>query len=70
MLDYTDDSPVSSKARPFIMQHREGPMLVFSDDQLHWLTTWERILFWFGLTDADRLQSKRRPNLMRVYRGG
>lgn len=54
--------PIS--ARPSIQpNHIDGPMLVFRDGQLHWLTIWERIQFALGLTDAEKLERKRRPNL-------
>lgn len=43
--------------------HIDGPLLHFSDGQLHWLTLWERVLFALSLTDAKKLQRKRRPNL-------
>lgn len=43
--------------------HIDGPLLHFSDGQLHWLTLWERVQFALGLTDAEKLQQKRRPNL-------
>lgn len=45
--------------------HIDGPLLHFSDGQLHWLTLWERLLFALGRTDADKLERKRRPNLRR-----
>jgi hypothetical protein len=43
--------------------HIDGPLLHFSDGQLHWLGLWERLLFWLGRTDAERLQKKLRPRL-------
>lgn len=43
--------------------HVDGPLLRFSDGQLHWLTLWERLLFALGRTDAEKLQRKHRPNL-------
>lgn len=46
-----------------VANHIDGPLLYFSDGQLHWLTLWERALFAFGLTDATRLQKKLRPRL-------
>lgn len=46
--------------------HIDGPMLVFSDGQLHWLTLWERFLFALGTTNAEKLERKRRPNLHAV----
>lgn len=44
-------------------KHIDGPFLHFSDAQMHWLSPWERILFFFGLTDAEKLQRKLRPRL-------
>ena len=43
--------------------HIDGPLLHFSDGQLHWLGLWERVLFFFGMTDAEKLQRKLRPRL-------
>ena len=48
-------------------RHIDGPLLVFSDGQLHWLTPWERLLLAIGLTDAARLQARRRPNLLTPF---
>lgn len=58
------DYPCCSRAtiRP---NHIDGPLLVFRDGQMHWLTVWERILFALGFTDAERIERKRRPNLVR-----
>jgi hypothetical protein len=54
--------------RPSIVpNHIDGPLLTFRDGQMHWLTPWERIQFFFGLTDAEKLERKRRPNLTRLY---
>ena len=56
-------------ARPNIIpNHVDGPLLTFSDGQMHWLTPWERILFYFGLTDAYAIQRKRRPRLAKCLR--
>jgi hypothetical protein len=53
-------------ARPTIRpDHIDGPLLTFRDGQMHWLTLWERLLLALGLTDAQKLERKRRPNLMR-----
>jgi hypothetical protein len=47
--------------KPFInARHIDGPMLAMSDDQVHWLSPWERLLFWLGLTDAATLDAKYR----------
>ncbi len=57
--------PLSS--RPSISpNHIDGPMLTFRDGQMHWLTIWERILFRFGYIDAESLERKLRPNLMKA----
>jgi hypothetical protein len=53
--------PAGLKRRPSIKaNHIDGPMLVFSDGQMHWLTPWERLLFALRWTDAEKLQRKRR----------
>jgi hypothetical protein len=50
--------------RPRIQpKHIDGPMLCFSDGQLHWLTLRERLLYAIGWTDAYKLQQKLRPRL-------
>lgn len=50
--------------RPSIMpNHIDGPLLHFSDGQMHWLSVWERILFRFEWTDPGSLQRKLRPRL-------
>jgi hypothetical protein len=55
--------PIDS--RPSIQpNHIDGPLLTFRDGQMHWLTPWERVLFALGMTDAEKLERKRRPNLM------
>jgi hypothetical protein len=51
-------------ARPRIHgSHIDGPLLVFSDGQIHWLTLRERIVLWLGLTNAEKLQEEHRPVL-------
>ena len=45
--------------------HIDGPLLIYSDGQLHWLTIVERIALFFGRTDAANIQAKRRPELAR-----
>lgn len=45
-------------ARPSIRSHVDGPLLRMRDGQLHWLTPWERLLFWLGRTDAETLERK------------
>lgn len=53
--------------RPGIVaNHIDGPLLYFRDGQLHWLTLWERFLFMCGWTDADKIERKRRPNMMKA----
>ena len=50
--------------RPWVMVgHIDGPLLHFSDGQMHWLTIWERVQYRYGWTDADKLQRKLRPRL-------
>ena len=50
--------------KPWInANHIDGPCLFFSDGQMHWLTLWERILYKWGKTNAEKLQRKLRPNL-------
>ena len=49
--------------------HIDGPLLHFSDGQLHWLTPWERLLLWLGKTDAAKLQRKLRPVLTGILEG-
>lgn len=52
------------QVRPWVMVgHIDGPLLHFSDGQMHWLTIWERIQHRFRWTDADKLQKKLRPRL-------
>ena len=68
MKTYWDDPPLGVSfprdARPSIRpNHIDGPLLVFRDGQMHWLTLWERFLFHFGWIDAEKLESKRRPHL-------
>lgn len=60
-LNQTHD--LHSSARPHIRRNIDGPLLVFRDGQMHWLTWRERMACWLGLTDADRLEKKRRPDL-------
>lgn len=43
-------------------RHSDGPFVVFSNGQMHWLTPWERVLLLFGKYDAIALQRK--------YQGG
>lgn len=51
-------------ARPSInRKHIDGPLLYMRNGEIHWLTPWERILLWFGRTDALALERKHRPHL-------
>jgi hypothetical protein len=51
-------------ARPYIKwEHIDGPLLVYSDGQMHWLTLWERFRCWLGKDDAESIQAKRRDDL-------
>jgi hypothetical protein len=51
-------------------KHIDGPLLIFRDGQMHWLTLWERFLLRLGMTDAKKLERKRRPNLVHHYGQG
>lgn len=71
MKTYSDVIPAgvsfAISSRPHInRRHIDGPLLSFRDGQLHWLTLWERLLLVLGFTDAERLELKLRPNLMKV----
>lgn len=51
-------------SRPYInRKHVDGPLLYFSNGEMHWLTWRERLALWLGRTDADRLERKLRPDL-------
>lgn len=68
MKTYSDEIPAGVSfpigGRPHInSRHIDGPLLSFRDGQMHWLTLWERFLLALGLTDAERLELKLRPNL-------
>lgn len=75
MQTFTDVTIQESQARgiqrgrydepEIIAGHIDGPVLHFSDGQMHWLTLWERILYRVGLTDANKLQLKLRPRMCR-----
>jgi hypothetical protein len=59
MIRFSKDGSFSLTYRsgePFIQwNHMDGPLLVRSDGQVHWLTWGERISVRLGLTDAKRL---------------
>jgi hypothetical protein len=56
------DYPAGS--RPRISRcNIDGPMLVYRDGQIHWLTPWERFCCWIGIDDAERIERRRRPDL-------
>lgn len=61
------------RAKPSIQwRHIDGPLLHFSDGQMHWLTWRERIRVCLGLDDEETLQAQRRPRLcgyLHVMRG-
>lgn len=42
-------------------RHIDGPCVVFSDGQMHWLTWRERLLLMLGRIDAWSLQAKYHP---------
>jgi len=44
--------------------HINGPLLVFRNGELHWLSLWERLRCWLKLDDAESLEKKLRPDLM------
>jgi hypothetical protein len=49
-------------ARPFINQkHIDGPVLVASSGEMHWLTLWERLMVALGRDDANSLERKHWP---------
>jgi hypothetical protein len=53
--------------RPNIQwNHIDGPLLHFSDGQLHWLTWRERMMCMIGTDDAESLQRKLRPRLTAI----
>lgn len=57
-------------ARPYIKaKHIDGPLLVYRDGQMHWLTWRERFRFWMGWEDAESIEAKRRPNLTTIGNG-
>ncbi len=72
MKTYSDEPfgesvEVQLRCRPYItLRHIDGPLLTFRDGQMHWLTIWERIQLWLGRIDAESLERKLRPNLMKV----
>ena len=49
-------------------KHIDGPLLYYSDGQLHWLTLWERLRFWIGRDNAESIQTRRRPDLEKGIR--
>jgi len=57
--------PISN--RPSLkMKHIDGPLLTFRDGQMHWLTLWERLMVRLGIHNAETLEWKLRPNLMKA----
>lgn len=44
-----------------VPNHVDGPYVVFSDGQMHWLTISERIRLILGYITAEDLQRKYRP---------
>jgi hypothetical protein len=57
-LSFPIDSRPSIKWR-----HIDGPLLTFSDGQMHWLTLRERVRVCLGLEDEHTLQANHRPRL-------
>ena len=39
----------------------DGPLLIQSNGEFHWLTFWERVALFFGKTDAEALDKKHAP---------
>lgn len=72
MKQFTDEIPLGVQFRgpmpsPIIIpNHIDGPVLVFSDGQMHWLSIAERLMVRFGMHDADSLQATLRPNLTKL----
>ena len=57
-------------AKPSLnMDHIDGPVITFSDGQMHWLTWRERIAVALGFADANSLQIKLRPKLTVILHG-
>ncbi|MFC7378213.1 hypothetical protein [Brevundimonas sp. GCM10030266] len=52
-----------------IAGHIDGPLLVYSDGQMHWLSVWERVKVALGLDNANSIQNRKRPDL-RAHREG
>lgn len=50
-------------ARPSISRKVDGPLLVMRNGECHFLTWRERISYFFGRTDAAKLEAKYRPHL-------
>ena len=51
-------------SRPYIKwTHIDGPLLVYRDGQMHWLTVWERFCCQLGVSTAQSIETKRRPDL-------
>jgi hypothetical protein len=70
MRSYVDEiapgTAFSVSSRPSLMKHIDGPMLVFRDGQMHWLTLFERFLVWVGRATPESIERKRRPNLVKL----
>lgn len=57
-------SPRQQPQPPTIIAgHIDGPLLVYSDGQMHWLTLWERLKVALAFENADDIQRRRRPDL-------
>lgn len=56
-----------SSSQPSLkMNHIDGPLLTFSDGQMHWLSIGQRLRVALGLTNAEKLQRELRPRLTRA----
>lgn len=76
MQTYTDCTYAEMAARGVLPGYRsphintthiDGPLLIFSDGQCHWLTFRERILLWLGWTDAFTRQRALRPRMVKEF---
>ena len=68
--DLTGGAQFERIAKPsFNMMHIDGPVITFSDGQMHWLTWRERIAVRLGWETAHSLQIKLRPKLTVMLHG-
>lgn len=43
-------------------KHIDGPLLIMTDNTLHWLTLWERFQLYFGYITLEELDIKHRSH--------